>query len=547
MKLRMGTRRSLLAMAQSKQVAGLIQNAFGNGLEIEVVGIETRGDQIQNVPLSDIEGKEFFVAELDEALRSKKVDFAVHSLKDLSLVRPKEFALAAIPPREIPNDILIWNWPTINSTPQAFFKIGTSAPRRLENLPLFLEQMISPFCETSEPRFQFESIRGNVNTRLKRLSLPSADPKKLDGVVLALAGLNRLCRDEQAKKEILEILQSIPHLRFSVLPLSLCPSAPGQGALAVECRATDSRLLEIIGKIHDPEAQATVKIEREVLAEWGGGCHQPVGATAIQHKEFQEPLVFVRGSKKRALVEELRWKVPHPPVYNPPRDPLFFDGMTDLNPLRSPLPRVDFSETSKGIFMTHSRLLEYLPASVVKKTADSAKRDAFPPAPWIFTSGVASWKRLSGQGVWVTACTDGLGDTYLHPLLDSPFLMLAGMPSRGEWVSVTHSEGLSGTNEPPSEENSENSPLRQIPCYRVDYPTLSGEKLEKLKNSDFIYWGSGTQFSYLHKFAKENAIHCCGPGRTAFRMRQSLDSAKMIVFPSHKEWKKWIVNHPPSA
>ncbi len=124
--LKLGTRRSMLAKAQSHWVARELER-LNPGVKIELVGIETQGDRIVDIPLSKIEGKEFFVAELDQALASGEVDLTVHSMKDLSLERPREIRLGAVPKRENPRDILIWN-PEILS--KKTLRIGTSAPRR---------------------------------------------------------------------------------------------------------------------------------------------------------------------------------------------------------------------------------------------------------------------------------------------------------------------------------------------------------------------------------------------------------------------------------
>jgi hydroxymethylbilane synthase len=162
--LRLGTRRSALAWVQSSQVAAALRAAHP-GLEVQLVGIDTRGDQVLDRPLSAIEGKEFFTAEIDTALRERRVDFTVHSLKDLSLERPADFVLAAVPTRANPRDIAVFA-PDVPArlAAGAGVRIGTSSPRRAELLPGFFRQALPHGARNS---IELVSLRGNVDTRLR--------------------------------------------------------------------------------------------------------------------------------------------------------------------------------------------------------------------------------------------------------------------------------------------------------------------------------------------------------------------------------------------
>lgn len=228
----LGTRKSLLAQAQSRWVAQEIQKISDQNIQLK--GIITEGDQILDIPLSQIDGKEFFVKALDDELLAGTTDYSVHSMKDLALERPEGIRIAAIPPRENPRDVIWFHPRTIEKlqtgTP---LRIGTSSPRRLENTPVFLKDALPRWEHT--PQVQFVEIRGNVNTRLKRLS--DDGERQLDGVVLAMAGLNRLALDDDALDELRHLTSGL--LRM-VLPLDECPTAPAQGALMVECLKGDS-------------------------------------------------------------------------------------------------------------------------------------------------------------------------------------------------------------------------------------------------------------------------------------------------------------------
>src|ERR1700704_1714892 len=178
--LRLGTRRSLLARAQSSAVARRLEQIH-RGLKVELVGIDTRGDRISNTPLSQVEGKEFFTAEIDAALRAGDVDLTVHSYKDLSLDRPADLQLGAVPARENPRDIVYF----AADVPQrlasgATLRIGSSSPRRQAFVPSFLERALPQL-----PRVELCERRGNVDSRLRRLREPRSSERQLDGVILA--------------------------------------------------------------------------------------------------------------------------------------------------------------------------------------------------------------------------------------------------------------------------------------------------------------------------------------------------------------------------
>ncbi len=186
-----------------------------------------------------IEGKEFFTAELDIALREREVDFSVHSLKDLALDRPPGFMMAAVPKRANPRDFALFA-PDVPKrlAAGASLRIGTSSPRRAELLPHFLAQR--PAMRRVDASM-LENLRGNVDSRLRRLHEPRGSERHLDGVVLAPAGLSRLFADTATERQGRQLLTGLLEgLNVMVLPLSESPGAPGQGALAIECRADDA-------------------------------------------------------------------------------------------------------------------------------------------------------------------------------------------------------------------------------------------------------------------------------------------------------------------
>jgi hydroxymethylbilane synthase len=259
--LRLGTRASELARTQSQSVADAISAATGT--LVELVPIVTEGDR-SDAAIAQLGGTGVFVTALREALLAGAVDLAVHSYKDLPTAPEPRLTIAAVPAREDPRDALVArDGLTLGELPSGS-RVGTGAPRRVAQLrALGLGLDVVP-------------IRGNVDTRLGRVS-----PGDLDAVVLARAGLSRLDR-LAAITETLDPLQVLP--------------APAQGALAVECRTSDARTRELLGRLEDGAARACVLAERSTLATLEAGCSAPVAAYAEVAEGDHGPELFLRAS-----------------------------------------------------------------------------------------------------------------------------------------------------------------------------------------------------------------------------------------------------------
>jgi hydroxymethylbilane synthase len=510
-KLKLGTRRSLLAWAQSSWVAREIER-LNPGTKVELIGIDTRGDKILDVSLRNVQGKEFFVAELDEALSGGSVDLTVHSMKDLSLERPAQFTLAAIPRRENPRDVVLFGPYVIDKLRAGkTLKIGTSSPRRLENIPGFLAQAL-PRIGGKSPSVDFVEIRGNVNTRLGRVLEEISSERALDGVVLAFAGLIRLWADDKGRAELTKLLKGV---RWMVLPLRENPTAPAQGALAVECRASDTRVRGLLAKLHHEESAELVKQERQLLADWGGGCHQRFGATAIKCRDLGQ-VMFIRGRKPSTpacpegeFVEETRWAVPSA-LPGPVKAGEIWDGIELRSKgLSGKVPEI--SQIGGGaLFIAHGRAL---PEG--RTLADGTR---------VWTSGVPSWFKLAERGIWVEGCAAGFGFEFIKPTIEEPVLGLA--PFGAQWTVLTHDQAAEGWGD-----------AKVVATYQV--PRADDVKASAaLTQARHVYWGSGSQFDQYGKFASKAARHYCGPGKSASYLRAK--GIEPTIFPSAKEWRAWL-------
>jgi hydroxymethylbilane synthase len=246
--LKLGTRKSLMAMTQSGLVATSLTQLTGHA--VDLVGVTTEGD-VSKALLAQMGGTGVFVNGLREKLLSGEVDFAVHSLKDLPTAPADGIALVAIPARNDPRDALCG--PGKLSELPAGARVGTGSPRRVAQL------------RALRPDLEVIPIRGNADTRLRKVA-----DGVLDAIVLAHAGLVRIGRTETIG-EVFDPEQMLP--------------APGQGALALECRADRQDLLDILGVLDDAQTRACVTAERTVLAVLEAGCSAPVGAYATYEEE----------------------------------------------------------------------------------------------------------------------------------------------------------------------------------------------------------------------------------------------------------------------
>lgn len=251
--LKIGTRGSALALWQARTVAGLLE---ARGARVELVIIKTAGDRLQERPLTETGTKRLFVKEIEDALLRGEVDLAVHSAKDMPATLPDGLAVAAVLPREDPRDALALGGGLehpdlatalryLDETPV----IGTSSVRRIAQLA------------SAIPRASFAPIRGNVDTRLRKL-----DAGEFHALVLAAAGMRRLGFGSRIS---------------TAIPLDVCVPAPGQGIVAIEIRADDGTTREILQGINDRAAGLSLEAERTVVTALGGGCQLPLGAISL--------------------------------------------------------------------------------------------------------------------------------------------------------------------------------------------------------------------------------------------------------------------------
>jgi len=250
---KIGTRGSALALWQARTVAARLDE---RGVPAEIIVIRTGGDRLRDAPLSETGGKRLFVKEIEDALLAGDIDLAVHSAKDMSALLPDGLAIAAVLPREDPRDALVLpKAATVVDFDGALAHIGemptiaTGSIRRIAQLTMIL------------PYAKFTPIRGNVDTRLRKL-----DSGGYEALILAAAGLRRLGLESRIS---------------AAIPLDMCIPSPGQGIVAIETRDDDRKTWDAVAAITDAAAAASLAAERAVVTALGGGCQLPLGVVAV--------------------------------------------------------------------------------------------------------------------------------------------------------------------------------------------------------------------------------------------------------------------------
>lgn len=245
--IRIGTRGSMLALQQSGMIKAVLESLWP-GISVELKVIKTTGDKITDVPLAKVGGKGLFVKEIEDALLDGTVDMAVHSMKDVPALLPEGLHIGAVPEREDPRDALILrSGSTIEDLPPGAV-IGTSSLRRAAQILKL------------RPDFEIRTLRGNLDTRLRKLT-----DGQYDAIILASAGLRRMGWEDRITL---------------LLDPSIFLPAIGQGALGIESRIGDERVRRILEPLNHPETASAVAAERSLLKELEGGCQVPIGGYA---------------------------------------------------------------------------------------------------------------------------------------------------------------------------------------------------------------------------------------------------------------------------
>ncbi len=485
-----GTRGSLLALTQCRQILNEIEKRTGAQFELEI--IKTQGDLNTSVPLWQMEGENFFTKELDSALLSKKVDLVVHSYKDLGSKRPDGITIAAVTQRSYAHDILLVSKKSKKElASKESFIVGTSSPRRCANIQYHLKNFL-PYQKVSVTT---KALRGNVNTRVEKLL-----SGEYDAIVLALAGLERLAKTPESLNEMMSLTKD---LDFMILPQSHFPSSASQGALAIECLEKDEsnkELHQVLSCVHDEKTFEEVKRERKIFNKFGGGCHLSVGINV--RKSENGYMHFIEGLFEGKRVKDS-----------------YFEGLSDYN-LEAPVfVGMPHKEDTPQEYLT-DKIIKKVPKETNQKNEasnlfvsssycfDYLKNNYKDQSIW--TAGAKTMMGLAKNGYWVHGSSDSLGEEEIKLLRESKFLNSINPKLANNWSVLTHKESKTILGD-------------VIDCYerKIEKGDASFEK--SLKETKSFFWTSAIQYkTYVEKypFIKEKK-HYCGLGKTFKALRES--------------------------
>jgi hydroxymethylbilane synthase len=510
-------RKSNLSKAQGQLARRVLAQHFPD-VSMDFLFKETRGDLDQTTPLYQMLDKNVFSTDIDAALMQGSADFAVHSLKDVGeerLLGEGAFA-AAVFERECPHDVVIFKFDIIKKiNKKQTIRIGTSSLRREELVPPFLQKALPNFDNSNKekPTIEIKPIRGNVETRLRKL-IHSDD---YDGIVLAAAGLNRLLNSE-FYSEAKTLLQGT----FKMwLPLVECPPALGQGALLIECLKTNVEAVKMLEAIDNQQLKAQLLAERAATLDFGKGCHQRFGAIFIENTEGSSFIVsngktaegasanrFVFDTDKRLAGKKI---VSATDFMREFFDYEFYDAAQTFEVFKN-LEGLD-----APFFIAHHRAVtaEMLPILRGSKN---------------WASGTKTWFELAKKGIWVEGCADGFGIDFLKNVWQSPL------------ANIAESDLILLTNED-SALDWQREGRKAIATYRL-IPNLSGGLITALQGAEAIFWTSFKQFEACKSFYTEGSLHACPAGKTARKLREL--GIEPVVFPSIKaflEYSKFQISN----
>ena len=491
MRLTILSRASDLARIQSGLVARTLSTAWPDA-EITQVVRAAAGDRDQTTPLMSLPDKGAFTADLSDELSAGRADAVVHSWKDLPLESRPDTVIAATLERADPRDVLLVRRDAVSEHPREL-DVLTSSPRRT----WLIEHSIPSLLPWPVTTLRAQPVRGNVPTRLHKL-LEGPVP----ALIVAKAAIDRLLDDAHPFDDARRAVRTaLDRCHWMVLPISRCPTAPAQGALAVEVAAHRRDLIDRFAAVSDQATWRAVTVERAVLARYGGGCHQALGTTCLT-REFGDVL-SIRGRRPDGG-EDVAWTLTNGRV--PP--PRASGGKIWPRPdERHRATRRDIAVTppanGAGFWVTRA---DALPETWV-----------VPPDRLVWTAGARTWEKLAARGVWVHGSADNLGD--VEP---AAVERLAGRDP--DWCRLTHADA-------------------QVPgalaTYAVEEPLP-----DDLAERSHFFWTSGATFRRaLERWPSiQTGWHATGPGHTRRVVEAALGQASRVgVWLDYDTWYREVL------
>ncbi|MDH4467232.1 MAG: hydroxymethylbilane synthase [Bacteriovoracaceae bacterium] len=549
--IRVGTRPSLLARVQSQQILDQINHIRRErglpNVTWELVTIKTTGDVQLAQPLWQMEGQNFFTKELDVALQNDQVDVVVHSFKDLGVERPKESYLAAITKRHFPHDCLIMS-KDISSSSKSI-RIGTSSPRRNTLVKENLEKYL-PVSLRKIP-LEFEMLRGNVPTRLEKLQ-----NKKYDAIILAAAGLDRLCADEMARIQILPLLNQF---KIKLLPLGDFPPSAGQGALAIEGRIDHERrkeIDEIFSLVNCERTKNETLREKQILKNHGGGCHLPLGIYVKSHPTNHSQLMCVQGivKEKKIKILQTEWSNADDNFINKIKfqfqsnemfvgmnihhGPFVYDSFYIKSPIEDRPEKIQ--ETINSLNPNHLNRFDIITSKYALKNWKKSAHLQFDKrlSSLVFAAGSKTHEHLANEDIWVHGDLFGNSEEWVEEFQNSSLVRAMANVDFDVNVNVDVIDKKFPVFCPLYFTQKDSKRANVVPSYEhlpTQIENIPKNNLQAILSCKIFFWSSYPQYLYYKNIFRVNSLestfqsrnHFCGLGFTA----QQFSENKILVHP----------------
>ena len=488
-------RSSRLSLLQIDIVKRKIQKTFPN-IKMEVIARSSKGDALQNIPLHTVEGSDFFTQDIFDALSTGEADIAVHSLKDMSSEHFFGANRFAVVDRDDIRDVAIFNSDIEEKIKKGeTIIIGTCSPRREDMATGFLKKGLPQL--NSEIRIETKDIRGNVETRLRKLN-----SGEYDATILATAGLNRLLKSQEDADLIKELLAD---KKLMLLPLIECVPAPCQGAIVAEAHHLNTKAVEVLQKINEEDLLDDCYAEKKEAIKYGAGCIQKFGVTTLRTKNGK--YLYAAGKDSEGT-EFVKWEsLPGIKI-----EGLLFSS-TDV---MKGFFNYEWSDkevklAKPVVFVANYKVIQG--QSEVKNLSSKT----------IIASGTKTWFELSKKGYWVSASADALGFEFLLSSLKMPLLNI-----QAEDISILTHEAAA--------ERWELKGYNAVSNYK-QVPKNDKTIRESIVAAEAIFWTSFSQYEFYGKHAKPDAKHLCAGGETAELLKKA--GIEPVIFPTIKAFEQW--------
>lgn len=491
MQIRVLSRASDLATLQARLVASALR-ARWPALDVTLATQSSEGDRDRRIALWEATEKGLFTTDLSQALIDRRADVVVHSWKDLPIESFPGTTIAATLERADARDVLLLRRDVVEARP-ASLTILTSSPRRMWQI----ERALAPLLPWPVATIGTTAVRGNIPTRLAKLVAGEGH-----GLIVAKAALDRLLSSEATPQIAGAVRAAIDECRWMVLPLREFPTAPAQGALAIEIAADAGEVRAHVAALDHAPTHRAVDEERSILADAGGGCHEAIGAS-VRVRDYGV-ITSVRGRMPGGEVREVWSLRPDGQAWPRVSEAAIWPRRDERGrATRQASAEAQIPADASGLWIARA---EAVPA-------------AFTPgaAQIVWASGSRTWEKLAGRGIWVHGCAEGLGDGE-----DPDVNVLAD--STVAWLRVTHA----GTGDPAA-----------LATYVVQQALP-----DDLDRRTHFFWTSGSAFlEALERFPVIRAHrHASGPGRTSRVIRETLGpSPDTRVWLDYDQWLQTVI------